>query len=63
MRAKKVEGPVGDMIKATLGLAEAELLVKAISDDVSESIHSIKATLTAAIAGPVEAVEHRAPKL
>lgn len=53
MRAKKVPGPVGDMIKATFGTAEAEVLIASIQNDPSKSVQGIRAALQAALDGPV----------
>ena len=62
MRSKKVVGPVGDMIKATMGVAEAEILASAIENDPSATVQAIKANLRAAVTGPVEVPKTRAPK-
>ena len=63
MRARKVVGPVGEMISAKMGLAEAEVLAAAITNDPSSSVQAIRAALVAAIAGPVEPVKHRPAKV
>ena len=54
MRVKKVPGQVGDMVKCTMALAEAEALIAATDGAGLQSVQVIRDQLKACLAGPVE---------
>ena len=63
MRARKVEGPTGDLLKITAGTSEVEELLIELPAPLSQKVRTICAQLRQVIDSPCEVKKPREPKV